>query len=266
MKQSRAWACVGPRGLAGLLLVAAATVAGAQTHGTIVGAVTDASTGKPIAGALVTAASPSLQGEQAAVTDAQGRFTITLLPPGRYRISGHLQGYLPAERGDLVLRVDYTLRANLVLAPEAVQADEQLVKTGIAPAVNVGTAEEGAVISREFLATVPTTRDYEGTMIIIPTAQRDSGGIAFAGATSPENNYILDGFRVGDPGYNYLGANFPTNFVEQLDVKIGGFLPEYGYTSAGVVNAVLKSGSNEFHGSIWGNLTPGLLTPAEVYP
>jgi hypothetical protein len=118
------------------------------------------------------------------------------------------------------------------------------------------------VISREFLATVPTTRDYQGTMIIVPTAQEDSGGIAFAGATSPENNYILDGFRVGDPGYNYLGANFPTNFVEQLDVKIGGFLPEYGYTSAGVVNAVLKSGSNEFHGSIWGNLTPGLLTPA----
>jgi hypothetical protein len=247
--------------VAGLLLLTP-PVARAQTHGTIVGTVTDAATGKPVAGVLVTATSPSLQGEQAVLTDERGHYTITLLPPGRYRIAGHLQGYLPNERRGLALRVDYTLRANLVLAPEAVRAEEQVVRTGLAPAVNVGTAEEGAVISREYLATVPTTRDYEGTLIVVPTALRDQGGVSFAGATSPENNYLLDGFRVGDPSANYLGANLLTNFVDQLSVKIGGYLPEYGYSEAGVVNTVIKSGSNEFHGSIWGNLTPGIFSPA----
>src|SRR5512135_1776591 len=107
--------------VAGLLLLTP-PVARAQTHGTIVGTVTDAATGSPIAGVLVTATSPSLQGEQAVLTDDRGHYAITLLPPGRYRIAGHLQGYLPNERSGLALRVDYTLRANLVLAPEVVRA------------------------------------------------------------------------------------------------------------------------------------------------
>jgi outer membrane receptor protein involved in Fe transport len=243
-------------------LLAGASGAWAQTTGTLVGAVTDGSSGKPVAGALVIATSPSLQGEQTAVADRDGHYTITLLPPGRYKVAAQVQGYQPAERDDLVLRIDYTLRANLALTPEAVELEPQVIRTRVAPVVNVGNAEEGGVISREFLATVPTTRGYEGTVIITATAVRDLGGISLGGATSPENNYILDGLRVGDPSANYLGSNLLTNFIDQIDVKTGGFMPEYGYSSGGIVNTVTKSGSNEFHGSIWGNLTPGLFTPA----
>ena len=256
------WACAWLDGmLACLALLAGASAARAQTTGTLVGTVTDGATGKPVDGALVIATSPALQGEQTAVTDARGHFTFTLLPPGRYRLAAQLQGYLPAERTGLALRVDYTLRANLALTPEAVELEAQVIRSRIAPAVNVGNAEEGTVITREFLATIPTTRDYEGTVIVTPTALRDQGGISLGGATSPENNYMLDGLRVGDPSVNYLGSNLLTNFVEQVDVKTAGFLPEYGYSSGGIVNTVLRSGSNEFHGSIWGNLTPGLFTP-----
>jgi outer membrane receptor protein involved in Fe transport len=249
------------RVLACLASLAIATDASAQTTGTIVGVVTDAHTRTPVAGALVIATSPALQGEQTAVTDSGGRFTITLLPPGRYRLAARLEGYKPADRAGLALQVDYTLRANLVLEPEAVTLEAEVIESRVAPVVNIGTAEDGAVISREFLASVPTTREYEGTILIVPTALRDAGGIGLGGATSPENNYILDGFRVGDPSFNSLGTNLLTNFVGQVDVKTGGFLPEYGYSSGGIVNTVTKSGSNEFHGSIWGNLTPGLFTP-----
>ena len=238
--------------LACLAASAFATAARAQTTGTIVGVVTDAHARAPVAGALVIATSPGLQGEQTAVTDSAGRFTITLLPPGRYRLSARLEGYKPADRAGLALQVDYTLRANLVLEPEAVILETQVIESRLAPVVNIGTAEDGAVISREFLATVPTTRDYGGTILIVPTALRDAGGIGLGGATSPENNYILDGFRVGEPTFNSLGANLLTNFIGQVDVKTGGFLPEYGYSSGGIVNTITKSGSNEFHGSIWG--------------
>ncbi len=256
---TRAWRILRTAGTAAL--VAWAGIAEAQTTGTLVGTVTDASTGKPVQGALVIATSPALQGEQTAVTDASGHYAITLLPPGRYRITGRLAGYLPSERGGLVLQVDFTLRSNLSMAPEAVELETQVIRTAVAPAVNVGNAEEGAVITREFLSTVPTTRDYEGTLLIVPTALRDAGGISLGGATSPENNYVLDGFRVGEPGFNSIGTNLLTNFVSQVDVKTGGFLPEYGYASGGIVNTVTKSGSNEFHGSLWGNLTPGLFSP-----
>jgi hypothetical protein len=261
MTTYQAWRACGARVLAGFVGVAVAFSVSAQTTGTLLGTVTDGATGKPVAGALVIATSPALQGEQTAVTDGGGHYLITLLPPGRYKVAGQVQGYQPTERGNLVLRVDYTLRANLALTPEAVTVEAQVIQSRVAPVVNVGNAEEGGVISKEFLATVPTTRDYEGTVLITPTALRDQGGISLGGATSPENNYILDGMRVGDPSGNYLGSNLLTNFIDQIDVKIGGFMPEYGYSSGGVINTVIKSGSNEFHGSIWGNLTPGLFTP-----
>ncbi len=255
------WACRASRATACLAALACATAGWAQTTGTLVGTVTDGATGKPVAGALVIATSPALQGEQAAVTDSKGHFVLTLLPPGRYRLAAQLQGYLPAERGDLVLRVDYTLRVNLAVTPEAVEHEPQVVRSRVTPVVNIGNAEAGGVISREFLATIPTTRDYEGTVIVTPTALRDGGGISLGGATSPENNYMLDGLRVGDPSYNYLGTNLLTNFIDQIDVKTSGFLPEYGYSSGGIVNTVIKSGGNEFHGSIWGNITPGIFSP-----
>ncbi len=237
--------------------------AAAQSTGTIVGVVNDAATGKPVAGALVIATSKALQGEQTAVTDSRGQYTISALPPGAYKLSAQLQGYKPAERGDINLRVDFTLRANLAMVPESVQMDEQVVKTGTAPAVNIGSAEAGTIVSKEYLASVPlASRSYEQAAVIAPTAQRDAYGVSFAGATSPENNYIIDGLRVSDPGFGTLGTNLLTNFVDQLDVKVGSFMPEYGYSSAGIINTVTKSGGNEFHGSIWGNLTPGFFSPS----
>ena len=239
-------------------------VASAQVTGTIIGVVTDAQSGKPVAGALIVATSPNLQGEQTAITEADGSYRLNFLPPGDYKLAVQLQGYKPAERSDIVLRVDKTLRANMVVVPEAVQMEEQVVKTGIAPVVNVGSAETGQVVTKEFIASVPVTRNYEGVAVVAPTAQRDLYGISFAGSSSPENNYILDGMNVSDPQYGTLAADIPTNFVEQVDVKVGSFMPEYGRSSAGIVNTVTKSGSNEFHGSIYGNVTPGALSPAQT--
>ena len=208
-----------------------ADAASAQSTGTIVGVVNDAATGKPVAGALVIATSKALQGEQTAVTDARGQYTLTALPPGVYRLTAQLQGFKPAERTDINLRVDFTLRANIAMVPESVQMEEQVVRTGTAPAVNIGSAEAGTIVSREFLASVPTTRTFEQVATIAPTAQNDGFGVSFAGATSPENNYIIDGLRVSDPGFGTLGTNLLTNFIDQLDVKVGSFMPEYGYST-----------------------------------
>src|SRR5512142_2664597 len=61
-----------------------ASVASAQTTGTIIGVVTDASTGQPVAGAVVIATSPALQGQQTAVTDNAGNYRLQILPPGAY--------------------------------------------------------------------------------------------------------------------------------------------------------------------------------------
>jgi len=237
-----------------------ATVASAQTTGTILGVVTDASTGKPVPDALVVATSPALQGEQTALTDDTGNFRITILPPGRYKLSVQREGYKPAERTDITLNIDKTIRANMAVVPEAVQLEEQVVNTGT-PVINVGTAETGAVVSKEYMSSVPVGRNFESTAIVAPGAQADRFGVSFSGATSPENNYILDGMNVTDPAFGLLGSTLLTNFVEEVDVKTGSFMPEYGRATGGVINTVTKSGSNEFHGSVFGNMTPGALSP-----
>jgi hypothetical protein len=237
-----------------------ASVASAQTTGTVIGVVTDASTGKAVPGALVIATSPNLQGEQTAVTDNSGNFRLPLLPPGQYRLAVQLEGYKPAERSDIQIRLDKTIRANLAMVPEAVEMEEQVVRTGsAAPVVNVGSAESGGVVSKEFVASIPVGRDFQAVAVVTPGAQNDTYGIGFAGAQSPENAYILDGLNVSDPVYGTLGSNLLTNFFEEVDVKTGSFSAEYGRATGGVMNVVTKTGSNEYHGSVFSNFTPYFL-------
>ena len=248
-----------------------AGVASAQTTGNIIGVVTDFSTGKPVAGAVIIATSPALQGEQTAVTDQNGNYQFRLLPPGEYKLAVQLDGYKPAERSDITLRLDKTIRANLSVVPEAVQMEEQVVRTGAAPAVNIGAAESGAVVSREFVASIPVGRTVEQASAVVPQAGADTYGVGFAGAQSPENAYILDGMNVTDPVYGTFGGNtyfagaglaqpsLLTNFMQEIDVKTGGFMPEYGRATGGILNMVTRSGSNEFHGSVFSTFTPRFL-------
>ncbi len=236
-----------------------ASVASAQTTGNIIGVVTDAQSGKPVVGALVVATSPAAQGEQTAVTDKSGGFRFQLLPPGDYKLATSFDGFKPSERADLTVRVDKTIRANLSLVPDAVQMEEQVVKTGVSPVINVGSAESGSVVSREFLSNVPVGRGFEGVAVTAPTAQFDAYGVAFAGSSSPENGYLIDGMNVGDAAFGTLGSQILNNFVQEIDIKTGSFMPEYGFSTGGIVSVVTKSGSNEFHGSVFGNLSPGAL-------
>jgi hypothetical protein len=253
-----------------IALAFTASVASAQTTGTIIGVVTDAATGRPVAGALVVATSPNLQGEQTAVTDANGNYRIILLPPGQYRLAVQVEGYKPSERSDIRLSADKTLRANITATPEAVQLEEQVVRTGLAPVVNVGSSETGSVVSREFMANVPVGRSFQAIAQSAPQASADSYGVGFQGGQSPENGYIVDGLNITDPVYGaapgtFSGRSAPTllsNFIQEVDVKTGSFMAEYGRTTGGIINVQTRSGSNEFHGSVFSNLRPDfLVTP-----
>ncbi|HZH03591.1 MAG TPA: TonB-dependent receptor, partial [Myxococcaceae bacterium] len=62
---------------------------------------------------------------------------------------------------------------------------------------------------------------------------------------------------MNNPAYGILGSRTPIEFIDQVNVITGGFLPEYGRSTAGTVTALTKSGGNEFHGSIYANLSPG---------
>ncbi|WNG25407.1 TonB-dependent receptor [Cystobacter fuscus] len=253
-------------GLLALALGLAGSGALAQGTSVILGTVTDAATHEPVVDVVVTATSPNLQGEQTVVTDSQGQYRIPQLPPGVYALRFDKEAYKPLSRERINLRLDYSVRVNVELLPEAF--GEEIAVVAQAPTVDIGSAATGVNVSADFLRNIavvsPTgkgaaSRSFEALAELAPGANADTYGVSIGGATSPENQYIIDGVSVNDPGFGINGAPLSVEFMGEVNVISGGYLPEYGRSTGGVVNAVTKSGSNEFHGSVFGNLTPGAL-------
>ena len=252
-----------------LALAVAFSAAPAFAQGTAVmtGTVTDASTQQPVADVVVTATSPNLQGEQVVVTDASGQYRIPQLPGGVYTLRLEKEQYKPYSRGGITLRLDQTVRVNVQILPEALQGGVEEV-IGKAPTIDIGSTSTGVSVGSDFIKNIAVvrpggkgsaSRSFESLAELAPGASGDQYGVSISGATSPENQYIVDGVSVNDPGFGLVGTGLSIEFLQEVNVISGGYLPEFGRSTGGVVNAVTKSGSNEFHGSVWGNWAPGAL-------
>jgi len=238
--------------------LAVATPASAQTTGGLSGQVIDAQTQNPVADAVVIATSVSLQGEQTAVTDGSGTFEITLLPSGTYTLNVQREGYQPFTQSGLTVRLDRTIKIRLQLVPEAVQAGAVEI-TVAKPAIATTSETTGGTITRDQMLLTPfgrNARSFEAVVQSIPGVHTDPFGTTINGAGSSETNYIVDGVSVNDPAYGSQGTTLLQDFIQEVDVKTGGYQAEYGRSTGGIVNVVTKSGGNEFHGSVFGNWTP----------
>lgn len=264
---TRARAALAWAAFSAALMVSSAALA-QSASGRIQGKVVDAVSTKPLADVVITATSPALQGEQTVVTDQAGEFEIPTLPPGTYLLHLEKEGYRPLNQPDLVVRLDKTVRVNLPIVPESVKAEE-IVIVGKAPTVDVGTTQTGATITNDFINNLPiappggsgsAVRSFESLQATAPGATEDLYGVSVAGTTSPENNYVIDGVVANDPAFGLNGSSLAVDFVKEVDVITGGYLPEYGRATGGVTNVITKSGGNEFHGSLALYAQPGFLT------
>ena len=250
-----------------LLLLFAASTAHAQSGaGVLTGTVTDAQEHKPVADVVVTVTSPALQGEQIVVTDNTGFYRIPNLPAGEgYTIRMDKEGFRPFARGGIALRAESTLRANADLLPESLKAEEVVV-VAQAPTVDVGSSSTGAAINKDFTRRVPlaapggkgsASRSFEAVAAATPGASEDRMGVSISGASSPENAYVIDGLSVNNPGIGTIGSPLSSEFVDEVNVISAGYLPEFGRSTGGTVSATTKSGSDEFHGGVFGYYSPG---------
>lgn len=242
------------------------TLAVAQGSSVVTGTVTDAATGKPVPDVVLTATSEALQGEEVVVTDATGVYRLAQLPPGTYTLRLEREGFKPYSRTDISVRVDRTVRVNIQLQPDSVTADT-IVVVGKPPTVDVGSTTTGIVVGREFIDNIafirPSAngvRSFESLAAVAPQVASDTYGYGFSGTTSPENGVYIDGLSVNNAQTGTNGAQMPVDFIQEANIITGGYMAEYGRAGGGVINAVTKSGSNEFHGSVWANYSPGLLT------
>ncbi|MFY0562856.1 TonB-dependent receptor domain-containing protein [Archangium lansingense] len=243
------------------------SVALAQGTSVLFGTIIDASTKQPVPDVVVTARSPSLQGEQVAVTDGDGQYRIPQLPSGVYTLTFDKEAYRPLSRDGIILRLGFSVRVNVELLPESALTEE-IVVVGHAPTIDVGSTTTGLNLNEDFIRNVvviapggknAAARSFESLAELAPGAVPDAYGISLSGTTSPENQYFIDGISVNDPSLGVNGTPLSVEFIQEMNVVTGGYLPEFGRATGGVVNVVTKSGSNEFHGSVFGNYVPGAL-------
>src|SRR5262249_34731730 len=139
-------------------------------------------------------------------------------------------GYKPYDQSNIVVPLQKAIKVNVAVAPVTLLAKEVVVTAKQTATVDHGSTTTGIVLEKEFLEKVPLGRTYDSAFLLAPgtTIQDARVGVGIGGATGVENNFLVDGFNTTNPGFGRLGLTLPPEFVEQLEVKIGGYMPEFG--------------------------------------
>src|SRR5215472_7353100 len=222
----------------------------AQTTGTIEGTVTDQN-GGVLPGVTVEATSPNLQGSRTATTGPDGRFRFAGISPGPYKVMANLSGFGAIQKNATVT-LDSTATVNIQMQ---LATKEAVTVTGEAPLVDVTSTTTGSNYSAKVIEKLPVARNYADIIRSNPGVNVDRGenqGRALAltvyGATSVENQYIIDGVNTTNVIKGFQGKAINTEFIQEVEVKTGGYQAEYGRAMGGVIIVITKSGGNEFHG------------------
>ncbi|WP_088330289.1 TonB-dependent receptor [Lacimicrobium sp. SS2-24] len=176
---------------------------------------------------------------------ADGKFRISRLPIGTYDIKASKDGFNTAKVDDVRVAIGSTSTVQLAMTPGDVEVIS--VTGGRYRMIDTSSSGTGLNISAVELERIPVGRDITA-VANLSTAVNDGGfgGISFGGASVNENAVFINGLNVSDVERGIGFNSVPFSFYEEFQVKTGGYSVEFGRTTGGVVNAVTKSGGNEF--------------------
>jgi outer membrane receptor protein involved in Fe transport len=231
--------------LAMLLVATTGLLAQSSVTGALTGTVT--SDGVALPGATITITSPNLQGSRTAVSDANGNYNFAALPPGDYKVVIALEGLQTVTRNTRVTLAG-TARADADLRVSAVS--EAITVTASAPAV-LETTEVQANFTKDTVDELPSGRTVTAVALLAPgvTANGPGGGMQMSGAMSSDNLILVNGANVQENLRGQSRPLFIEDAIQETTVMTAGVSAEFGRFTGGVVNAITKSGGNEFSGS-----------------
>lgn len=251
-----------------LVALSSVPAAGQGQAGSIIGQVQDES-GAVLPGVTVTATSPALQVPQVVgVTDARGDYRLTPLPIGTYTVQYELPGFQLVRREGIRLTAGFTARLDVELAVGALT--ESVTVSGAAPVVDTTSATTSTQLTRETLEMLPAGRS--GLQAVLSQAPGVRTNLDVGGSSVLENpqfrafgishqTYItLDGLRTDSPNSTNTGTgnHYDYGSIEETIVTTVGSTAEKP-TRGLQLNIVMKSGSNQFHGSgFWAQSAQGL--------
>src|ERR1700680_4596230 len=242
-----------------------AQMVGATISGTIVDA-----TGAVVPNVKIVVRNVSTGIVANAATNGGGVFDAPNLPPGTYEVSAAATGFATLVRNRIILTVGQELVLNLTL--QVGITSTQIEVNTEAPTVDLANATIGGVVNETTVEALPLNgRSWSDLAVLAPgvhlvgnqpaisSTDRTKRGmgleLSISGGRPQQNNYLLDGVNINNytnagPG-SLLGGNLGTDAVGEFTVLTTNYSAEYGRTSGGVISAITKSGTNNFHGSVY---------------
>ena len=243
----------------------AGRAAAQDTTGVISGRIVD---GQALALPGVTVKATGAQGAKTTITDGEGRFTIPFLTPGLYVVQAELVGFKPVDQSGVQVRLGQAVELQLTM--QIGEVKETVEVTAVSPTIDTTNTTIGANLDSATLSRLPVGRRFSDTLYLAPGVST-GGNVGTAnpsieGSSGLENQYVVDGVNITNGGYGALGSysivfgslgnGTPYDFMQEVQVKTGGYEAEFGQATGGVINVVTKSGSNALKGSGFGYARP----------
>ncbi|HVG28515.1 MAG TPA: TonB-dependent receptor [Pyrinomonadaceae bacterium] len=242
-----------------VLLLSPATVS-AQTEltGGVRGTVSAQAGGGRVVGARVVVRNVALGVERTTVADGEGGFTVNGLPPGEgYAVEASAEGFTAGGRGELKLVAGESLDLSFVLEVAGVAASVEVA--GAPESFVSGAPEVSQLVGARQLAELPSNGRSLNRFALLDPHVRNTGGLGADGSASQRLSINASSYRQtyftldGNSNYDFVFANAPQQqvspaTVEEFKVLTNQYSAEHGGSTAGIVSAVTRAGTREFHG------------------
>ena len=239
-----------------------------QAAGSFSGTVTDKS-GSAISGATVTATSQGTGLSRQAKTDEDGHYLIPLLPASIFTVRVEFQGFQTAENKDVRLQVEEARELNFALAPSTVSSTVEVSASAVT--VETSNPSLGQVINAQQVAQLPLNgRDFVQLATLTPgataetnpnsfftaaasseVAARGSFSLSVGGSRPNSTDWILDGVDNNELTAGGIGTFSSIDDIQEFKVLTYNYSAQYGTRAGPTVLVNTKSGSNDFHGSLF---------------
>ncbi|MHB0963725.1 MAG: TonB-dependent receptor [Gemmatimonadaceae bacterium] len=258
-----------------LLFVTASALLAQVTTGSVAGRVTDAA-GAPIEGAQVQVRSSATGATRGAATNADGRYRVPGLEVGAgYAVTVRRIGYTPATRENVNVSLGQVARVDLAISQAATTLAAVTVSTEIDPVIATSKTGTGTTVSDSALLRLPSLgRNFTDFVALTPQISNSGPGLSGGGANNRYNSIQIDGSTesdlfglgsTGQPGGQARGKSIGLESVKQYQVLLSPYDVRYGNFAGALINAVTKSGTNEWKGSAYWYFRDQEITRAQPY-
>lgn len=258
--------------LVGLVSGRTAMAQSQASTGQIVGTVVDQQ-GAAIVGAEVTVTNTETGLKRVVQTNSAGQYRVVLLPAGRYDVSAEASGFQRMVQSGVIVTVGSSVDVNFALRVGEIT---ETVEVTAAIGVETTRPEAGALVNTTAIRDLPINgRRFQDFVTLTPTVQVEPqrNQLSIAGQRGINANISIDGADYNEPFFGGIRGGersnnaftIPQEAIAEFQVVTTGYSAEFGRSTGGIVNAITKSGTNEFHGSAFYLLRHKELTAEDAF-